>query len=234
MVQDYPYTTNLRADLGTIRYVECLQIQRRLVRMRKDGAVGNILLFLEHPPTYTVGRKHDPNNYQGLNPIRTERGGDITFHGPGQLVSYMVFDTRVDGKRDVRRLLQNVESSVIEAAGKCGFRLHIGSEPGFWLEEKKVGSVGMALDDYVSYHGISLNYDPMVLEGFMKIRPCGLPPEVMSFIPLDLDLFKDTMEGILSSVYGPFRKVKAETILNMTSGYDADIPYSFDDTKTLV
>ena len=226
--------TNLRADLGTVDYALSLDLQRKLVRLRKEERIGNTILFLEHNPVYTIGRKHDPGNYPHINPVVTERGGDITYHGPGQIVSYMIFDTRVNGKRDVGKLLHDVENAVIGAAAICGFRLHVGSEPGFWFGDKKVGSLGMAMDDYVSFHGISLNYDPRVLDGFKRIRPCGLPPEVMDYIPVEPELFRENMTEMLSRIYGKFRQVDYDYILSLVSGYNTNIPEPLGDTKSLV
>lgn len=213
MVTQSRSTSNLYTDLGVIGYGECHILQKKLVKLRKTGLVGNIILFLEHDPVYTIGRKADISNYRGIDPVRTERGGDVTYHGPGQMVIYFIFDTRKDGKRDVGKMLHEVENSVMEASAKQGFRISIGeNEPGFWLGDRKIGSLGMAMDDYVSYHGISLNYSEEPLEWFQRINPCGLNPSVMSHIPIDIKKFRTDIASWFGEKYGRFRSISKSEI----------------------
>lgn len=164
-----------------------------------------MLLLLEHdPPVFTIGRKADPSNSPGIDAIKTERGGDITFHGPGQLVIYPIMDVRIEGRRDVRAFVHKLERSVIAAIGSLGLEGKIGEEPGIWVGSKKVASVGLAMDDYVSYHGISINYSQSPLEGFRMIRPCGLDPLLIGHIGRERrDLVKATVDAF-SEEFGEF------------------------------
>ena len=84
------YTSNLAIDLGQIDYLECLEFQKDLVSRRLNNSIPDVILFLEHPPVYTTGRRDDPSNYGSIDVIKTERGGDVTYHGPGQLVIYPI------------------------------------------------------------------------------------------------------------------------------------------------
>ncbi len=204
-----------------MEYGECLLLQKKIVRLRKNGSIGNTVLFVEHEPVYTIGRKADISNYTNVSPVRTERGGDVTYHGPGQIVAYFIFDTRVSGKRDVGALLRNVEDSVIMACSSQGHKTVIGDEPGFWTAGKKVGSLGMAMDDYVSFHGIALNYSELPIEGFLKINPCGLDSSVMSFIPLDREKFKADLIANLSGAYGDFIEIQPEELTGMINAQDS-------------
>jgi len=219
------YTSNLCVDLGRRDYIEVHDLQRKLVTLRKLGRIGNVILFVEHFPVFTIGRKSDPDNYRDVRVIPTERGGDVTYHGPGQVVVYFIFDTRTDGKRDVGHLLSSIENATVSAIGSQGFHCYTGSEPGFWIAGKKIGSFGMALDDFVSYHGIAINHSDEVLHGFSRISACGLDPGVMGIVPLDVERFKIDLKENLSGPFGPFRDVSMDVLIHMTENHDS-IPAS--------
>ena len=140
-------TSSQVVDLGRMDYETVRKIQLELVRRRKGSGIGNFLIFVEHYPVYTIGRKADPANFMGINPIRTERGGDVTYHGPGQLVTYIIMDIRRDGRIDVRGFVNAVTEKFISAIRSFGFDAHPGvSEPGIWVGNNpswKVGSIGI-------------------------------------------------------------------------------------------
>ena len=208
------YTTRLSVDLGTIEYRRCLDLQHLLVSRRKAGIIPDILLFLEHSPgVYTIGRKADPANFPGLDPVRIERGGGITYHGEGQLVVYPIFDMRLSGKIDVRRFVQRIESVAINAIEQLGYKAGVGDEPGIWVGNKKVASIGMAIDDFVSYHGIAFNYSPKVLESFMRIRPCGLDPASMGYLKISRDRLLQVLHDAFSAEFGDFSIIDREIVL---------------------
>lgn len=208
------YTTNLSVDLGRIEYKKCLELQRKLVSMRRLSEIPDLLLILEHdPPVYTIGRKADPSNFPGIDPVKTERGGDITFHGPGQLVIYPIFDVRIDGRKDVRLFVQRIEKAIISGLAALGLEAHVGDEPGIWVEGRKVASLGLAIDDYVSYHGAAINYSPEILRGFSRIRPCGLDPKNMGFVDSERDKIKDNMLLSFGKEFGEFASVEKDLLL---------------------
>lgn len=207
-------TTNLSVDLGSIEYTECLEIQRKLVSMRRLSSIPDTLLFLEHdPPVYTIGRKADPSNFPGIDPVQTERGGDITFHGPGQLVIYPIFDMRIDGRKDVRLFVHRIENAIISGLAALGLQAYVGEEPGIWVKGKKVASLGLAIDDYVSYHGAAINYSPETLKGFSRIRPCGLDPQNMGFVDSKREDIMDKMLLSFGKEFGEFATVEKDLLL---------------------
>ena len=203
------YTSNLATDIGTIGYEECLGIQKKLLSRRQEGRIPDIILFLEHPAVYTTGRRDDPSNYQGIEVIKTERGGDVTYHGPGQLVIYPILKLwEKDGKIDVRSFVVKLENIVISALGKFGFEASVGDEPGIWVSfgegKKKVASMGLAIEKGVSYHGISINIGKEVLEGFSRINPCGMDSSVMGYVDINRDDLIRVLVSEFSEVFGRF------------------------------
>ncbi|WP_393971262.1 lipoyl(octanoyl) transferase LipB [Oxyplasma meridianum] len=203
------YTSNLAIDLGTIGYDECLKIQKNLLSRRQKGTIPDTILFLEHHPVYTTGRKDEPSNYSGISVIKTERGGDVTYHGPGQLVVYPILKLwEKDGKIDVRSFVVKLEEIVIRSLERFGFQAFVGDEPGIWVsyggKKKKVASMGLAIEKGVSYHGISINTGKEVLEGFSRINPCGLDPSVMGYVDINrMDLIS-VLVSEFSNVFGRF------------------------------
>jgi lipoate-protein ligase B len=200
-------TSNLHTDLGRIGYQECLELQLKLLKLRKTGEIGNIMLFLEHdPPVYTIGRKSDPGNFGKVNVVATDRGGDVTYHSPGQLVVYLIFNIENDGRRDVRKFVHAVENAIMESIAHFGYDPYVGDEPGIWIKQgnKKVASLGMAIDGSVSYHGFSLNFTEEPLEGFRKVNPCGLDPEVMGYVPVDRNSLISELLINFERIFGKF------------------------------
>lgn len=212
-----PSTSSPAVDLGIISYGDCLALQKRLVSLRKKGAMADSVLFLEHdPPVYTIGRKSDPANFPGIDPVKTDRGGDVTFHGKGQLVFYPIFDTTQNGRLDVRAFVKNMEKVVMNALSSLGHETYVGDEPGIWLKgaDRKVASIGMAIDSHVSYHGVAINYTAEPLEYFSKIHPCGLEPTVMGYVDVSRD---DLMKALLeqfSIIFGEMRLMPLEKFMN--------------------
>ncbi len=178
-------TLNPVADLGTTDYAWALELQRKIVNKVKKGEIGDVLLFLSHLPVYTVGRGKRPENYYGVEVIDTERGGDVTYHGPGQLVVYPIFDLEKNGIMGARKFVQVIEDVIISSIGSFGFVGEIGDEPGIWVEGKKIASIGLAIRESVSFHGVAINISEEVIPGFSKINPCGLHPDTIGFVKID-------------------------------------------------
>lgn len=218
---DYPFTSNLAVDLGRIGFETAYRLQKELVERIRKGHPYGFLLFLEHDPVYTVGRKPIPENYSGVDPVVTERGGDITYHGPGQLVIYPIFNLETDGKVDVRKFVHFVEDSTISILNDAGYSASVGDEPGIWVStangEKKVASIGMAIDHGISYHGISVNLTNEPLKGFSRIRPCGLDPSVMDYARLSRKTVVDGFLRAFSSRFGPMETIGRDPFLDALS-----------------
>ncbi len=218
---DYHYTSNLATDLGRISYNDAYRLQKHLLDLVRKGNRRGFLLFLEHDPVYTLGRKPIKENYEGVETVQTERGGDVTYHGPGQKVIYPIVDISENGNVDVRNFVHFVEDTVISILIEAGYKASVGDEPGIWIHtdtgERKVASIGMAIDHGISYHGISINTSELVLGGFSSIRPCGLDPSVMSYVGINDDSIIRGFMDAFSRRFGEFKLVKTGEFLRDAS-----------------
>lgn len=168
---------------GVVDYVESWRLQRALAEARRHGLAPDLILLLEHPPTYTIGRRGSRANLLideatvaavGATCHEIDRGGDITFHGPGQLVAYVIMDLG-RAQRSVRRYVERLERVVIETLTGFGVNGVIEPErPGVWVGRDKIAALGIAISHAVSYHGFALNVDPQ-LRYFDYMIPCGIP-----------------------------------------------------------
>lgn len=201
------YTINPVADLGTLDYGDSLELQRKLVERVKRGEIGDVLLFLDHPPVFTVGRGKKPENYPGVEVVETERGGDVTYHGPGQLVVYPIIDLDRNKIGGVRKLVQMIEEIIISSIGKFGYVGRVGDEPGIWVDGKKVASIGLAIRDKISFHGFSINTSDEALSGFGRINPCGLDPKTIGFVRIDRNVIKEEIRKGFEDRVHPFDEV---------------------------
>ncbi len=181
--------------LGSVRYADALERQFAAVAERRSGAVPDRLLLLEHPPVVTLGRSAKPENLRvapealaarGIDLHEVARGGDVTYHGPGQLVGYLIADLDARGARDVHAWLRGIEAALIDALAEheiVGTR--IDGMTGVFVEgsdpPRKIASIGVGLRGWVSYHGFALNVtlDPA---DFDVIVPCGLHGVEMSSV----------------------------------------------------
>ncbi|MEK6976367.1 MAG: lipoyl(octanoyl) transferase LipB [Candidatus Thermoplasmatota archaeon] len=170
-------------DLGVMEYGECLALQRRLRDERIAGRGEDTLLLVEHPPVATLGRRGLPSEvFDPTLPVFSiERGGKATYHGPGQLVVYPIVHLG-EGNRDVRAWVQCVEGFAIAMLRHFGIAAHVRPDsPGVWTDRtgKKIASIGVAIQHWVSFHGLALNVslDPVEFE---RIDPCGLGAAVMT------------------------------------------------------
>jgi lipoyl(octanoyl) transferase len=170
---------------GTVPYAEALDWQRRLADDRIAGRLDHdVLLLLEHPPVVTLGRTSHAENVlrpAGVEVFEVERGGDVTFHGPGQLVGYPIFDLR-NYKQDLHWYLRTLEQALIDALGL----LDIPAErnPGYtgvWTQGRKIASIGIHVKQWVTWHGFALNVTTD-LAHFDRIVPCGIPGVVMTSV----------------------------------------------------
>ncbi|MFL5779059.1 MAG: lipoyl(octanoyl) transferase LipB [Chloroflexota bacterium] len=174
--------------LGRIDYREAWALQKQLVVDRAEGRVGDVLLLLEHPAVLTLGRTSDPVHVRapaaqlaalGIEVVRVERGGEVTYHGPGQLVAYPILALGARGLL-VRPLVRALEAAMAETCAAFGVAAgRREGHPGCWVEPdgpnpRKIGALGLRIERGVSYHGIALNVDPD-LGHFGLIDPCGMP-----------------------------------------------------------
>jgi lipoate-protein ligase B len=168
--------------LGATPYAEGLRIQETLVRARAAGETGDWLLFPDHPPVLTMGRSGSAESLvappealraRGIEVHEVSRGGDVTWHGPGQLVGYPILDLDpLD--RDLHRFLRGLEQALIDVLAEHGIEAGtVAGRTGVWTGGAKIASIGIAVRRWVSYHGFALNVAPD-LAFFDLIHPCGL------------------------------------------------------------
>jgi lipoyl(octanoyl) transferase len=175
-------------DWGLRPYPEALAEMRELVRARRTGTIPDTLVLTEHPPVVTVGVEGagEEGLPAGLPVVRVERGGRATYHGPGQLVGYPIVDLTPRG-RDVRRFVHEVEEMVVRALDSEGLAAgRVPGRRGVWIEgTRKIASVGIAIEGWVSFHGFALNVSND-LAPFRSFHPCGLSGEVMTSVSREL------------------------------------------------
>jgi len=175
-------------DLGLIDYQKAWDLQHLLWSKRVVGELPDLLLFLEHPHVITLGRRgnrsHLLASQEVLEAMRipifhVERGGDVTYHGPGQMVVYPIFDLKEYGYRLIRYIgqLEEVILRILKDFGIEGRRDPLNR--GVWVDGEKIASVGVAIKRWVSFHGFSLNYETD-LKYFELINPCGLEEKKMT------------------------------------------------------
>jgi len=183
---------------------------RELVLERRRGAVEDTLVLVEHPPVVTVGVEGDDGAAagSGLPVVPVERGGRATYHGPGQLVGYPIVDLAPRGN-DVRRFVRDVEGLVVHALAPFGVLAgHVKGQPGVWVDgRRKIASVGISVDHWVTFHGFALNVDPD-LGAFGRFRPCGLSGTVMTSLakelgrPVTLDEVRPQVLAAWEKIFG--------------------------------
>jgi lipoyl(octanoyl) transferase len=175
-------TPGIWIDLGLRDYQEAWDLQKRLVARRQADEIPDVLLLCEHPEVITLGRKATSRGNviaDDVPVVEVERGGDVTYHGPGQLVGYPIVKL-AEPERDLHRYLRNLEEGLIAVCGEVGL---LGTRKdkltGVWLGERKVASIGIAVRRWVTLHGFALNVSTD-LARFATINPCGLDAEVMT------------------------------------------------------
>ncbi len=182
-------------ETGLVDYEAGLALQRLVWGKRVKREVEDTLILLEHPPVITIGRRADKRHLlvvettleqRGIRVYQIERGGDITYHGPGQLIGYLIFHLK-EGLVGVRRFIENIEQALIKALGEFNIRAHTKERLiGVWVKDKKIASIGVAFKDGVSMHGFALNVK-RDLSGFQLINPCGLSAEQMTSMEMVLN-----------------------------------------------
>jgi lipoyl(octanoyl) transferase len=174
--------------LGRVAYAAGLELQQQLVDERRTGAIGDTLLLLEHPPVITTGARArgartnvvasaDVLAREGVEIFDTGRGGDVTYHGPGQLVGYPIFDLRPD-RQDVHRYVRDLEEALIAAIARFGITgTRIPGLSGVWVgergREEKIAAIGVRISRWITSHGFALNVNTD-LRHFQLIVPCGI------------------------------------------------------------
>jgi lipoyl(octanoyl) transferase len=194
-------------DLGRRSYAEVLDLQRELRRRRIAREIGeDVLLLVEHPSVVTLGRGTRQTSLplppadlarQGVEVFEVERGGDVTFHGPGQLVGYPILDLR-EHRQDLHWYLRSLEDVLIQALGRLG--IEADRNPGLtgvWTAGRKIASIGIHVKQWVTLHGFALNVTTD-LDPFELIVPCGIRQVIMTSVASEL--LREDSAGLMGEV----------------------------------
>jgi lipoyl(octanoyl) transferase len=197
-------------DLGRMRYGEAFEIQSKIASERKQGLGVDRLLFVEHPHVITVGRDGHRENLlapeetlrrAGIELCETDRGGDVTYHGPGQIVAYPIMDLR-EWKRDVGAFVRGIEQVLIDTLADFGIRSRrIAGLRGVWTDAGKIAAIGVHLSRWISTHGWALNVSTD-LQYFQYIVPCGLAKPVTSMAALSVEADTEDVKRALVRHFG--------------------------------
>ena len=185
--------------LGQVDYPTGLELQRTVVHLVKEGRIGHTLLLLEHPPVITLGRNAGMQNViaspdflagEGIELFETDRGGDVTFHGPGQLVGYPIFDLRAFTPRiGAVDFVRKVEEALIRTCGDLGVPTQrVARLTGVWTQEEppaKIAAIGVHISRAVTSHGFALNVSTN-LDYFKLIVPCGIADKPVTSLALEM------------------------------------------------
>ncbi len=206
-------------DLGLMAYREAWDFQRKLFEMRVEDAIPDTLIFVEHEHVITKGRSTNEENLiatpgeledNGVSIYEVERGGDVTYHGPGQLVGYPIFKLE-KGLIGVRPFVAKIEDSLVQAMEEFGIqaaasmKMPKGQPIGVWVDESKLAAIGVAIKRWTSFHGFALNVSTN-LDMFGLIVPCGLKDKGVTSMEKLLEKKVD-MEEVKKAVRGSFEDV---------------------------
>ncbi len=210
--------------LGLVEYKDAWELQMELLGARAESKISDTLLVVEHPPVFTLGRKTPgvreendlPQALGGIPVFAVERGGEATYHGPGQAVLYPIFQLDLL-RTGPRKFLRMMEDAIVAVLANYGVESHwVEGKTGVWLadkngRERKIASLGIAVRRSVSYHGLALNVNND-LEPFRLIQPCGFQPEVMTsmseILERKLDL-REVQDRLVQEVAARFQSLKA-------------------------
>ncbi len=169
-------------QLGLIEYQAATFLQRKLHRERMDGKMSDMLLLLEHPPTITVGKSGDLDHVlvpqeelskEHISLFFTDRGGDVTYHGPGQLVGYPILNLK-ERNRDIHQYVRDLEEVILRTLNSfCIPANRKNDHAGIWVNEEQIASIGLSIRKWITMHGFALNVKPK-LGHFLNINPCGI------------------------------------------------------------
>lgn len=203
-------------DWGRTAYRAAWARQLERVEQRRRGACADALVLTEHEPVYTIGARPGAGRHlvwteerlreRGIEVVRTNRGGDITYHGPGQIVGYPILS--LAARRDLHGYLRDLEEVLIRTV--AAFGLAAARRPGMtgiWLETRKIAAIGVAVRSWITYHGFALNVDPQ-LEHFGGIVPCGITDGTVTSLARECPR-PPSMEAVKARLVLEFREVFA-------------------------
>ncbi len=183
-------------------YQEAWDLQKEILNLRVDEKVNDVLFLLEHPHTYTLGKVADKKNLIGsedylhenkISVFDIDRGGDITYHGPGQIVGYPIIDLK-KWKKDTHKYLRSLEEVIIKTCADYGLKgLRDSKYTGVWIEDKKIAAIGIKVSRWVTMHGFAFNINTD-LDFFSGIIPCGIADKGVTSLKNELNKSIDISE----------------------------------------
>lgn len=202
--------------MGIVNYRDALNLQEKLVTARKASIIPDTLLSLQHPPTYTLGKRRTDHNLLipesdlhnlGAELHYTERGGDITFHGPNQAILYPIISLR-DVGFGARKYVEKLELTMIEMACLYGVKARAGEkgETGVWVGNRKIGAIGVRISSGVTSHGLAFNVDPD-LRYFKHIVPCGIADKDVTSLRKEIEEVLPSEEVVEQQLISCFVKL---------------------------
>jgi len=176
-------------NLGVVDFKKALQFQKEIFQEIKNNYFNSALVLCQHYPVITMGRQGSAENIRvslgelknrGIHLYEIERGGDVTYHGPGQLTVYPIFNLNYL-KKDIHLFLRQLEGLIIDLLSDFGIKgLRHKGLTGVWIDKKKVASIGIAIRNWITFHGLSINIKKDDLDNFSLIKPCGMDIEMTS------------------------------------------------------
>jgi len=201
---------------GVVSYAEALEMQKALVEERRAGRVPNLLLLLQHPPVITLGVRGSSRSHitatdallasRGVEVHDTGRGGDVTYHGPGQIVGYPILDLRPD-RCDVHRYVRDLEEVMIRVCADYGVTAgRVAGLSGAWVGSEKIGAIGVRISRWITSHGFAFNVNTN-LDDFQLIVPCGIADRGVTSLqrllgrPLSIEEVEDRISARFAEVF---------------------------------
>lgn len=228
-------------NLGRMDYALALSIQERMLDLRQKNRVEDTLLLVEHPPVLTLGTRGEYANIlaqedflqaNGVSIFKVNRGGDVTYHGPGQIVGYPIMDLNDHGK-DIKQYVWNVEEVFIRLL-KEKFGIHADREEkkytGVWVNNEKITAIGIAVKRWVTMHGFAFNVNTE-LEHFKWINPCGITDRGVTSLQkllgckLDFELMNNTVAEYFARIFG-MEPVKADIAVLLNTANEGSVDES--------
>ena len=205
-------------DWGRTRYAEAFEKQKARVEQRKSGACGDALILTEHDPVYTMGMRKGAEDHliwdeaalaeQGIEVFKSNRGGDITYHGPGQIVGYPIIS--LQERKDLHAYLRDLEEVVIRALAQFDLTAaRREGKTGIWLDTRKICAIGVAVKSWITYHGFALNVEPD-MNHFTGIVPCGITDGTVTSLSNELG-YSINPERVKEALAVEFRNLFANT-----------------------
>ena len=199
-------------NLGCIDYQKAYCIQKQYHRKRQHDLIPNTLILAQHPHVITCGRLYNDKDIvnlkelesRGIPIIKTDRGGGITYHGPGQIMTYPIFDLKTI-KKDIHFYIMRLENTIIDLLTTYSIKARSKNESrGVWVKNKKIASIGVGISRWITYHGACLNVDTD-MDYFKFIKPCGLPSDEMISMKQILNIAVDIAE-VEENIIKSFKK----------------------------